>query len=173
MIAAEPDAAPHATGTITQAPSLDAAEKTGKSFLPLAWRSRGKLPVHSSLARRLNSIEFAETPPDRKEAIPLEGPAICSDDFDGLAAKLAKMSPAPTKPIKDCAEVKQLGFCNSNVAGEKAMAAEFCAKTCEVCHGNLVPFAGKLCKVGLVRSASKDRPLWNSMNLRRTNHFIV
>jgi hypothetical protein len=48
MIAAEPDAAPHATGTITQAPSLDAAEKTGKSFLPLAWRSRGKLPVHSS-----------------------------------------------------------------------------------------------------------------------------
>jgi len=48
MIAAEPDAAPHATGTITQAPSLDAAEKTGKSFLPLAWRSRGELPVHSS-----------------------------------------------------------------------------------------------------------------------------
>ena len=166
MIAAEPDAAPDAAGTITQAPSLDAAEKTGKSFLPLAWHSRGKLPVLLN-ARRLNSIEFAETPPDRKEAIPLEGPAICSDDFDGLAAKLAKMSPAPTKAIKDCAEVKQLGFCNSNVAGEKAMAAEFCAKTCEVCHGNLVPFAGKLCKVGLVRSVSKDWPLRSSMNSRR------
>ena len=37
---AEPDAAPGAVGTITQAPTFDAAAKTGKSFLPLAWCCR-------------------------------------------------------------------------------------------------------------------------------------
>jgi hypothetical protein len=107
--------------------------------------------MNEPITRRMRYL--AAPAPPREDAIPLDLPAKCEDNMVGLAAKLASMTPKPSQSITSCEQVKGLGFCSSKEPGEKALAHQFCMKTCEVCHGNLVPFAGKLCTVGLVRSA--------------------